>query len=73
MYYEILRSDQQSSEAKDKAMEEILNKASEVWLKTNSVLFKHVPDYEAKLDAFLNKTGVGSENKRSTIGQRCLK
>ena len=56
-YYEILRSDQQSSEAKDKAMEEILDKVSQVWIKTNAVLFKHVLDYEAKLDAFLNKTG----------------
>ena len=56
-YYEILRSDQQSSEAKHMAMEEILNKASKAWLKTNAALFKHVLDYEAKLDAFLNKTG----------------
>ena len=38
-------------------MEEILNKASETWLETNAALFKHVLDYEAKLDAFLNKTG----------------
>ena len=57
MYYEILWSDQQSSEAKDKAMEEILNKVSEAWLETNVALFKHVLDYEAKLDGFLNKTG----------------
>ena len=56
-YYEILWSEQQSLEAKDKAMEEILNKASEAWLETNAALFKHVLDYEAKLDAFLNKTG----------------
>ena len=56
-YYKILRSDHQSLEAKDKAMEEILNKVSEAWLKTNAALFKHVLDYEAKLDAFLYKTG----------------
>ena len=56
-YYEILRSDQQSLEAKDKAMEEILNKVSEVWLQTNASLFKHILDYEAKLDTFLGKTG----------------
>ena len=31
-YYEILRSDQQSLEAKDKAMEEIFNKVSQAWL-----------------------------------------
>ena len=56
-YYEILRSDQQSSEAKDKAMGEILDKANGAWVETNAALFKHVLDYEAKLDAFLNKTG----------------
>ena len=38
-------------------MEEILNKASEAWLQTNTSLFKHILDYEAKLDAFLDKTG----------------
>ena len=57
MYYDILQSDQQSSEVKDKAMEEILNQASQTWLKTNAALFKHVLDYEAKLEKFLNKTG----------------
>ena len=31
-YYKILQSNQQSSEAKDKAMEEIINKANEAWL-----------------------------------------
>ena len=57
MYYKILQSDQQSSEAKDKAMEEIINKASEAWLQTNASLFKHILDYEDKLNKFLNKTG----------------
>ena len=32
MYYKILQSDQQSLEAKDKAMEKIINKANEAWL-----------------------------------------
>ena len=32
VYYAILRSNQESSEAKDKAIEELLNKVSEVWL-----------------------------------------
>ena len=32
MYYKILRSDWESSEAKEKAIEEIINKASEAWL-----------------------------------------
>ena len=56
-YYEILQSGQQPSEAKDKAMEEILDQASKAWLETNTALFKHVLDYEAKLEKFLNKTG----------------
>ena len=38
-------------------MEEIIDKASEAWLRTNASLFKHVLDYEAKLDAFLDKAG----------------
>ena len=56
-YYEILRSDRESSDTKDKAMEEILNKVSEAWLQTNASLFKHVLDYEGKLNAFLDKAG----------------
>ena len=57
MYYEILRSDRESSEAKDKAMEEILSKVSKAWLETNMSLFKHVLDYESKLNMFLDKAG----------------
>ena len=38
-------------------MGEILDKANGAWVETNAALFKHVLDYEAKLDAFLNKTG----------------
>ena len=53
----ILGSDKESSEAKDKAIEELLNSVSEVWLQTNASLFKHVLDYKAKLDAFLDKAG----------------
>ena len=56
-YYKILQSDRESSDAKDKAMEEILNKASEAWLQTNASLFKHVLDYEGKLNTFLDKAG----------------
>ena len=56
-YYMILWSTEESSEAKDKAMEELINKVSEAWLWTNVSLFKHVLDYEAKLDAFLDKAG----------------
>ena len=57
MYYKILRSDRESLDAKDKAMEEILNKASEAWLQTNASLFKHILDYKSKLNAFLDKAG----------------
>ena len=32
VYYVILRSAEESSEAKDKAMEELINKVSEAWL-----------------------------------------
>ena len=56
-YYAILRSEEESSEAKDKTMEELLNKVSEAWLRTEGSLFKHVLDYEAKLNAFLDKAG----------------
>ena len=57
MYYKILRSDRESLDTKDKAMEEILNKASEAWLQTNTSLFKHALDYEGKLNSFLDKAG----------------
>ena len=56
-YYTILRSNQESSEAKDKAIEELLNNVSEAWLQANASLFKHMLDYEVKLDAFLDRTG----------------
>ena len=38
-------------------MQEILNQVSKAWLTTNAVLFKHILDYETKLNKFLNKTG----------------
>ena len=56
-YYVILQSNEESTEAKDKAIEELLNRASEAWLGTNMLLFEHVLDYEAKLDAFLDRAG----------------
>ena len=56
-YYAILRSDEESLEAKDKAIEELLNRMSEAWLRTNTSLFKHVLDYEVKLDASLDRAG----------------
>ena len=56
-YYVILRSDDESTEAKEKAIEELLNRVSEVWLRTNVSLFKHMLDYEVKLDAFLDRAG----------------
>ena len=61
----ILRSDEESIEAKDKAIEELLNQASEARLQTNVSLFKHVLDYEAKLDAFLDRAGgwIGAQEE----------
>ena len=56
-YYVILQSDQESLEPKDKAIEELLNRVSEAWLRANMSLFKHMLDYEAKLDACLDRTG----------------
>ena len=38
-------------------MEGLINEGSKAWLWTNTSLFKHVLDYEAKLDAFLDKAG----------------
>ena len=38
-------------------MEEILHKVSEAWLQTNMSLFKHILDYEGKLNTFLDKAG----------------
>ena len=56
-YYTILWSDQDSEEARDKAIEELCNWVSDAWLHTNSMLFKHVLNYKTKLDAFLDKAG----------------
>ena len=52
-----LWSNQESSEAKDKAIEELLNRASEAWLRANVSLFKHMLDYKVKLDVSLDRTG----------------
>ena len=49
--------DQDSAEARDKAIEELHNRVSDMWLHTNLMLFKHVLNYETKLDAFLDKAG----------------
>ena len=57
VYYTILRSNEESTEAKEKAIKELLNQVSEAWLQTNMALFKHVLDYEAKLDALLDRAG----------------
>ena len=57
-YYVILWSEEESTEAKDKVIEELLNRVSDMWLRTNASLFKHVLDYEVKLDAFLDRAGV---------------
>ena len=52
-----IQSNKEHSDAKDKAMEELIDKVSEAWLQANASLFKHVLDYESKLNAFLDKAG----------------
>ena len=54
-YYQILRSDEEPSDAHNKAMEEIVNAANRAWSQANETLFDHVLDYERKLNAFLDK------------------
>ena len=56
-YYQILRSDEEPSDTRDKAMEEIISAANRAWLWANETLFDHVLDYERKLNAFLDKAG----------------
>ena len=56
-YYVILWSDEESTEVKDKVIEELHNQASDAWLQTNALLFKHVLDYEGKLHTFFDKVG----------------
>ena len=49
-YYQILWSNKEPSDAKDKAMEELIDKVSEAWSRANTSLFKHVLNYESKLN-----------------------
>ena len=56
-YYQILRSDEEPSDTRNKAMEEIINAANRAWSRANETLFDHVLDYERKLNAFLDKAG----------------
>ena len=56
-YYQILRSDKEPLDTHNKAMEEIISAVSKAWSRANASLFKHVLDYERKLNAFLDKTG----------------
>ena len=46
-YYQILRSDEEPSDTRDKAMEEIISAANRAWLRANKTLFDHVLDYES--------------------------
>ena len=55
--YQTLRSDEEPLDARNKAMEEIVNAANKAWSRANETLFHHVLDYEGKLNAFLNKVG----------------
>ena len=56
-YYQTLRSDEEPSDARNKAMEEIVDAVNRAWSRANETLFKHVLDYEGKLNAFLDKVG----------------
>ena len=55
--YQTLRSDEEPSDARNKAMEEIVDAANKAWSRANETLFDHVLDYERKLNAFLDKVG----------------
>ena len=55
--YQILRSDEEPPDVRDKAMQEIVDAANRAWSRANETLFQHVIDYEEKLNAFLTKVG----------------
>ena len=55
--YQTLRSDEEPSDARNKAMEEIVDAVSKAWSRANETLFDHVLDYEGKLNAFLDEVG----------------
>ena len=56
-HYQTLRSDEEPSDARNKAMEEIVDAVNRAWSWANETLFDHVLDYERKLNAFLDKVG----------------
>ena len=55
--YQTLQSDEEPSDTRNKAMEEIVDAANKAWSQANETLFDHVLDYEGKLNAFLDKVG----------------
>ena len=55
--YQILWSDEEPPDVRDKAMEEIVDAANKAWSRANETLFQHVIDYEEKLNTFLTKVG----------------
>ena len=55
--YRTLWSDEEPSDARNKAMEEIVDAANKAWSRANETLFDHVLDYERKLNAFLARVG----------------
>ena len=55
VYYMIMQSDEESGEARDKAIKVLCDWVGDVWLRANSMLFRHALDYETKLDVFLDK------------------
>ena len=49
-FYQTLRSDEEPSDARNKAMEEIVDAANKAWSQANETLFHHVLDYEGKVE-----------------------
>ena len=56
-YCQILQSDQESLDTRDKAMEEVISAVGQAWSQANAGLFNHILDYEKKLNTFLDRTG----------------
>ena len=56
-YYQILRSDKEPSDTRDKDMGEIISAANRAWSQANETLFNLELDYERKVNTFLDKAG----------------
>ena len=52
-YYAIMCSEEEKVKEFDEAIDHLCEKAGEAWLETNSTLFCHALEYEAKLNEFV--------------------